>query len=905
VLAARASASVFVLVCFLCSLVRSSAASGHRARAASHWIWWEAEATKATNFPAVNPFAPTDEKAAQRLSGGKWVGSSAPGKVLFLEYEITAARNGVYDFYGRKFWTHGPFKWRFDNQPWQRSGADVPLLDDVSLGQFVNVNWVRIGTATLKAGEHSLRIEVDADVSAVAFDCFLLTDSPFVPRGRMKPGEKSGAAPEGWFSFEPDADPFGPAALDLRSLNERFAGEEGIIVARGNELVHARTGRQVRFWGVNSGHDLLNQDPQGMTQFARRLAKLGVNIVRLHGPLWRQDDLTRIDEVKLEKIHRLVAALKSEGIYLELSCYFPVWMQPKGVAGLEGFNGTQNPFAISFFNHAFQELQRGWWKDALTRKNPYTGLTLAQDPALAVIEIVNEDSLFFWTFSPYKNVPAPQMEILEREFGGWLAGRYGSLDKAFAAWGGAHVKGDLESRGRVGLMRLDRLARDRGVRAQDTAQFLAILQRQYFDGMRSFLREDLGFKGLVSGSNWITAEPRVLGPLDKWSNAGCDVMDRHGYYGGPHEGPRAGYLISNGDRYADASALLFETGRGNAIATDLPIMDLAYNGRPSIISEIGWVPPNRFRTEMPILAAAYGALQGTDGFFFFATKDVDWIGRLSKFSIADPAAMGQFPAAALIFRKGLVRTGDPAIRIESRLSDLFALDGIPVSAPQNVDEIRRADVPVGRPVDITEMQSMDPLAFLVGRVEVNVSESGGRSKVIDLSRFIDRKKKTVNSATGELGWDYGSGLVTVNAPAAEGAVGFLAKAGPIKLDDLKISSPLDYGSVVLVSLDERPLKTSRKMLLQVMTEDSNYGWSAPGVGLRPIVDMGGPPIVVKRVEGTIALGRKDASSLRVVPLDFNGYRSQENAPFLAGPSFSLLPTTLHYLIEEEGSSKDR
>jgi len=48
------------------------------------WVWWEAEAPKATNFPDRNPFAPGDEKAASALSGGKWIGASDPGKTLFL-----------------------------------------------------------------------------------------------------------------------------------------------------------------------------------------------------------------------------------------------------------------------------------------------------------------------------------------------------------------------------------------------------------------------------------------------------------------------------------------------------------------------------------------------------------------------------------------------------------------------------------------------------------------------------------------------------------------------------------------------------------------------------------------------------------------------------------------------------
>jgi hypothetical protein len=52
------------------------------------------------------------------------------------------------------------------------------------------------------------------------------------------------------------------------------------------------------------------------------------------------------------------------------------------------------------------------------------------------MEIQNEDSLLFWTFAPYETVPAPQMEILERSFGSWLAAKYGSIERAFTSWSG-------------------------------------------------------------------------------------------------------------------------------------------------------------------------------------------------------------------------------------------------------------------------------------------------------------------------------------------------------------------------------------------------------------------------------------------------------------------------------------
>ena len=896
--------------CILLAVVVTNAtAAPNGAGASASWIWWEAEKPKSTNFPKNNPFAPTDAKATEALSDGKWIGTDQSGKTWFLEYEIVVPRSVTYRFYARKFWHHGPFKWRFDNQPWRPCPYEVALLDDVSLAKFVNANWVDLGNATLGAGKHTLRIEIDPASKAVAFDCFLLTEGPFVPRGKLKPGEKHGGAPPGWFAFEPEPDPFTPTGMDLRSLNETVSGEEGFIQVKGDAFVHAKTGRTVRFWSVNAEHEILAHDRTTLDRFARRLAKVGVNMVRLHGPLWREGDITQIDEAKLSGLHRLVAALKAQGIYLTLSSYFPLWMQPKGLAGFEGYDGKSNPFAIPFFNRRFQEIQKGWWKAALARRNPDTGLALAQDPTLAFVEILNEDSLFFWTFAPYEKVPAPQMEIVEKLFGGWLAKRYGGIHQALSKWGGGRIKGDAPAAGRVGFMPLGDMRERRDPRAQDTARFLAELQRVYFEQMVRYLKADLGFKGSVSCSNWITADARVFGPLDKWSNATCDFMDRHGYFGGPHTGTDASWRLSKGDRYNDAAAVRFETGKTGqsgkepAFSFDVPIMDMAYNGKPSTNSEINWVPPNRYRADLPAVAAAYGALQGTDALYFFATGDIAWSQRLEKFTISDPVVMGQFPAAALIFRKGLVRTGDVAVHLETKLPDLFALKGIPMAAPDNLDDLRKQDVPAGKTGGRPEPESIDPLAFLVGRVEVNVTEAGGISKSANLSTRIDRAAKTVRSQTGELTWQYGRGLVTIDAPAAKGAVGFLAQTGPTVLGDVTVESRMEYGAVLLVSMDERPVGTSKRMLLQVMSEDNNTGWSAPGRGVREIANVGGPPILVKTFEGRISLRRADAPSLKVSPLDPNGHPDVASGTALTTATatnlnVTLLPSTMYYLIEK-------
>jgi hypothetical protein len=62
------------------------------------------------------------------LSGGKWVGVEGDrDKTLFLEYNVQVPKSGRYQFYSRKFWEHGPFRWRFDKGPWKNVSSRAAL----------------------------------------------------------------------------------------------------------------------------------------------------------------------------------------------------------------------------------------------------------------------------------------------------------------------------------------------------------------------------------------------------------------------------------------------------------------------------------------------------------------------------------------------------------------------------------------------------------------------------------------------------------------------------------------------------------------------------------------------------------------------------------------------------------
>lgn len=861
----------------------------------SPFIWWEAEKPTATNFPpaAQNPFAPQNAFEASVLSEHAWIGIDGPRREpAFLEYQVNVPTAGTYAFYSRKFWQHGPFRWRWDDQSWNEATRDLYLMDTAELRQFIGANWVELGTVTLSAGPHRLRIELTRNEGAAAFDCFILTQGAFQARGPLRPDQRYEANIPGWWLFDPKRDTGQVSPIDLRHLNEQFAGEKGHIRVQGDRFIHEKTGEVVRFWAINGGD--LNQSPAQMQQMARFLAKRGVNLVRVHTHFWG-DDLRQINSEKLDQFFAWVAALKREGIYTSLSIYFPLWLKLDAISGFAGYTG-QHPFSLLFFNSEFQQIYFSWWRSLLTTRNPYTGLTLAEDPALAMAELVNEDSYLFWTFRPYETIPAEQMAILERQFGDWLRRKYGSLQGAIAAWSAVEpVRGDAPQQGRMGFLPLYAIVNQRTTRrAQDTVAFLYESQRQFFQQAIRYLKEDLGYQGLVYGSNWQTADAQILTPIDKYSNAVGDFFDRHGYFNGEHKGDRASFSLNNGDLYQDRTSLRFDK---NA-TPDSPLMDLQYDGKPSTISEINWSMPNRFRAEFPFLAATYGLLQDSDGIFFFATGNHTWESTLGKFAIAHPSILGQFPATALVYRKGLLRPGETVVDVTLDPAQLMALAGAPLSAPQNFDELRSQDIPPDQTVHSNQEVQIDPLAFWVGQVKFRFggSPNSGNlaNRITNLAPYIDRPRQILHSTTGELTWDYRTGLVTVNADQVQGAAGFLRQAGKIALQDVRLSSDLDYGTMLLVSLDGKAIASSDRLLLQVMSEDQNFGWRTSGFPERTIESVGRPPLVVRNLTGRVRLKRRDAARLRVTALDENGDRLQTigNAA-----QITLQPQVFYYLIE--------
>jgi len=155
-------------------------------------IWWEGEAPKEHNFPSSNAFRPARAAEKEVLSGGDWLQTdkAVPGERLFAKYEVEVPADAEYDFWVRQFWHHGPFRWRFDDDPWRVCDRSVAFVDSVELRQYVGANWKNAGRVRLRAGKHLLHLELLAapgEAVPVALDCFMLADVPVRPSGKQKP----------------------------------------------------------------------------------------------------------------------------------------------------------------------------------------------------------------------------------------------------------------------------------------------------------------------------------------------------------------------------------------------------------------------------------------------------------------------------------------------------------------------------------------------------------------------------------------------------------------------------------------------------------------------------------------------------------------------------------------------
>ena len=179
-----------------------------------------------------------DKVKKDQLSGGDFISNWSDKRPGEATYAFRASSGGKYVFWVRANPVATKLSYQLDGGRWQLIDMKSPqeninIADDGKI-DLRFIAWIKVGTVHLTKGAHSIKFKMHSDNNNHGMlDCFVFANGPFTPEGKRKPGEKSAAsevAAEGRWAFQPPRDEFSPRALlDLRSLNEKFAGEHGFV----------------------------------------------------------------------------------------------------------------------------------------------------------------------------------------------------------------------------------------------------------------------------------------------------------------------------------------------------------------------------------------------------------------------------------------------------------------------------------------------------------------------------------------------------------------------------------------------------------------------------------------------------------------------------------------------------
>jgi hypothetical protein len=572
-------------------------------------------------------------------------------------------------------------------------------------------------------------------------------------------------------------------------------------------------------------------------------------------------EATKMDPAGLDRLDYFSAQLKRRGIYFGWSHTFGLNVRPGDRSRLASYDEIVaklkgNTYALINFAEDVQDLMIEMVVNLLRHRNPYTGRSYAEEPALSFIELQNEDDIFWYSSTNGLNACPTYRNAFVKKFSAWLAGRYKTDAALKAAWGGSLKAGEgLSARNIVPEVNPwffsdQNLPKQRaGMRRRllDTAQFLHESQNRFYSRFVKAIR-DAGYEGPICGSPW-QAPSMLPHYYNLRSDALVGYIDRHNYFGGRVEDsmlrvPGSGYLSSGLQQVAD---------------------------RPFGLSEWIHVFPSLYSAEGPAIVAAYGlGLQGWDASYEFQSQAArrafdDRVGAppWGVWEADTPTQVGQYPSLARMVLRGDVKEGPV---ISSRRVSPTDLGRGEFSF---TDEVRQeGDVK-------TFGGSVPQEALAAGRVVVEFAPESRPSTLPDLARF--REGGMLVSATGQLRW--GEGFFTVDTAATKAVVGF-AGGKPQALGGVEMTLGCPYASLFLTALGRtETLEDAKTALLTAMARSSNTGLSY-FVPTGKLTEVGRSPVLMEPVKATITLSRRKAARVHI--LDHDGRRTGKTVPITGG-----------------------
>jgi len=232
---------------------------------------------------------------------------------------------------------------------------------------------------------------------------------------------------------------------DLSGLLPKPAGAAGFVRVQDGHLATS-TGR-IRFWGTNTTFQANFPTHEEAEALASRMAKSGINLVRFHHMdtsatphgIWTTLSPDRtLDATQLDRLDYFIHRLKEHGIYSDLNLLVgrPLARGSELSADIEQIDSWKARHALGFFDPQILQLQKDFAQALLAHVNPYTGKAYTDEPAVALVEIINEQGMArAFKDGQLDALPPFYAAALKARWNTWLQSRYGTQSALQTAWG--------------------------------------------------------------------------------------------------------------------------------------------------------------------------------------------------------------------------------------------------------------------------------------------------------------------------------------------------------------------------------------------------------------------------------------------------------------------------------------
>ncbi|MGN6627274.1 MAG: cellulase family glycosylhydrolase [Tepidisphaeraceae bacterium] len=577
--------------------------------------------------------------------------------------------------------------------------------------------------------------------------------------------------------------------VDLSYLNDKPAGSKGFVKAQGDQLVFA-DGTPARFWGCNlQAFALFDATDDAIQQQAKRIAALGYNLVRLHHHdsadwvtpnVFAKDanDTQHLDDKALDRLDYWVKCLKDNGVYVWLDLHVGRPFRPGD--NIPGYNeltlntktGNRQAKGFNYVNDRVTDLMKDFAKQYLTRENRYTHIRYVDEPAVMGILITNENDIT----DHYGNNFLPDKH--KPQHAKWFAALQNPL---------------ISERG---------LDPKTAWQTWMPGQSKVVLNDVQYNWGRRFVDylHSIGVKVPIATTNTWGSDPLFSLPA---LTAG-DVIDVHTY--GESES------FNSNPRHDDLSTFWIAAAQ--------------VVGKPVTITEWNTPYPMRDRFTQPLYVAAQAAFQGWDAPMIFGYQQAPMVpqSKLSEWTTAnDPALTSLMPAAALIYRRGDVEPAKKTVVLSLTPEQML----YKAVSPQTSAAIRTE-------AEQHKLEIAMPKTPLLPWLQPTPTPAGAEVITDPAYDALPKGATSVESDTGQLKRDFNDGIFTIDTPKTQAAMGWIG-GKDISLGDVTFSIKTAKATIVLSSLDDQPLSTSKKMLLTVAAQAAMPHKKSLGILSEPVI----------------------------------------------------------------------